>query len=112
MWAMSKTFYVYIMTSRSGTLYIGVTSDLARRVYEHKHGLIPGFTSKYRGSRLVYCKHTDHVGAAIDREKQLNGRGKRRSPKFRASTRIGRTSAWSGQKIAPGGARSLTLRSG
>ena len=68
---MSKTFSVYIMASRSGTLYIGVTSDLARRVYEHKHRLVPGFTSKYRVSRLVYCEHTDDIGAAIDREKQL-----------------------------------------
>ena len=68
---MSKTFRVYIIPSRSGTLYIGVTSDLARRVYEHKHGLVPGFTSKYRGSRLVYCEHTGDVGAALDREKQL-----------------------------------------
>ena len=68
---MSKTFHVYIMASRSGTLYIGVTSDLARRVHEHKHGLIPGFTSKYRVSRLVYCEDTDDVGAAIVREKQL-----------------------------------------
>jgi putative endonuclease len=68
---MSKTFSVYIMASRSGTLYIGVTNDLARRVYEHKHGLVPGFTSKYRVTRLVYCQHTDDIGAAIDREKQL-----------------------------------------
>jgi putative endonuclease len=68
---MSKTFSVYIMASRSGTLYIGVTSDLARRIYEHKHGLVLGFTSKYRVSRLVYCEHTGDVGAAIDREKQL-----------------------------------------
>jgi putative endonuclease len=59
------------MASRSGTLYIGVTSDLARRVYEHKHGLVPGFTSKYRVSRLVYCEHTNDVGAALDREQQL-----------------------------------------
>jgi putative endonuclease len=68
---MSRAFYVYIMASRSGTLYIGVTNDIARRVHEHKHGLFPGFTSKYRVSRLVYCEHTDDVGAAIDREKQL-----------------------------------------
>jgi putative endonuclease len=68
---MSKTFSVYIMARRSGTLYIGVTSDLARRVHEHKHGLVPAFTSKYRVSRLVYCKHKDDVGAAIKREKQL-----------------------------------------
>ena len=68
---MNKTYSVYIMASRSGTLYIGVTNDLDRRVHEHKHGLVPGFTSKYRVSRLVYCEHTNDVAAAIEREKQL-----------------------------------------
>src|SRR5271169_5567723 len=68
---MSKTYSVYIMASRSGTLYKGVTSDLARRVYEHKHGLVPGFTSKYRVTRLVYCEQTNDIGAAIEREKRL-----------------------------------------
>ncbi len=66
---MSPTFYTYIMASRSGTLYFGVTADLARGV--HKHGLVPGFTSKYRVWWLVYCEHTNDVGAAIDRDKQL-----------------------------------------
>jgi putative endonuclease len=68
---VSKTYYVYMMASRSGTLYLGVTNDLVRRVYEHKHGVVPGFTSKYRVTRLVYCEQTNDVGAAIDREKQL-----------------------------------------
>ena len=63
-----KTYYTYIMASRSGTLYIGVTSDLEERVYQHKHGLSPGFTSKYKVAQLVYCEDL-----AIDREKQLKG---------------------------------------
>ena len=63
---MGKAYYVYIMASRSGTLY-----DLARWVYEHKHGLVPGFTSRHRLTRLVYCEQTNDVGAALDREKQL-----------------------------------------
>ena len=49
-----RTYYVYIMASRSRVLYTGVTNDLVRRVDEHKRGLTPGFTSRYRVSRLVY----------------------------------------------------------
>lgn len=66
-----KEYYVYIMTSRSGTLYTGVTSDLRRRVYEHKHKLLPGFTSKYNVRRLVYFESTSDVHAALSREKQI-----------------------------------------
>ena len=64
--------YVYIMASkRNGTLYIGVTNDLARRVAEHKNGLVDGFTKRYGVHNLVYFEHTDDVTAAIQREKQL-----------------------------------------
>ncbi|HJU12546.1 MAG TPA: GIY-YIG nuclease family protein [Candidatus Binataceae bacterium] len=69
----AKTLYVYIMTSRTGALYIGVTNNLARRIYEHKHGLLPGFTRKYKIDNLVYIEEFDRADEAIAREKQLKG---------------------------------------
>ncbi len=67
-----KTYYVYILASkRNGTLYIGVTNDLLKRVYEHKKNLIEGFTSKYQVHQLVYYETTSEVTAALRREKQL-----------------------------------------
>ena len=68
-----KQYYVYIMASRSKTLYTGMTDDLERRVYEHRNKLIDGFTKKYRTTKLVYYEVTSDVGAAIGREKQLKG---------------------------------------
>ncbi|MEQ8382453.1 MAG: GIY-YIG nuclease family protein [Coleofasciculus sp. A1-SPW-01] len=68
-----NTYYVYIMTNRSKTLYTGVTNDLYRRVYEHKQKLIPGFTQKYNINRLVYYQETSDVREAIAREKQIKG---------------------------------------
>ena len=68
-----KHYYVYIMTNCSKTLYIGVTNNLQRRVYEHQHHLVAGFTSKYHMTRLVYFEATSDVNAAIEREKQLKG---------------------------------------
>ena len=61
------------MTNRTWQLYLGVTNDLGRRVYEHQHRLVPGFTSKYFPERLVYFEDTDAIGAAIAREKELKG---------------------------------------
>ena len=67
-----KKYYVYILTSkRNGTLYIGVTNDLMRRVYEHKNDFIGGFTKKYAVHRLVYYEQYDDVVNAIQREKRL-----------------------------------------
>ena len=68
-----KQYYVYIMTNRSRTLYTGVTSDLERRVYEHKRKLVPGFTSKYRIARLVHFEGCQDIHVAIAREKQIKG---------------------------------------
>ena len=68
----NKPYYVYIMASkRNGTLYIGVTNNLIRRVYDHKNDLIEGFTKKYKVHYLVYYKHTGCIESAIKREKQL-----------------------------------------
>jgi putative endonuclease len=68
-----KQYYVYILASRSRNLYVGVTNDLERRVYEHKQKLVPGFTTKYNINRLVYFEATEDVHAAISREKQIKG---------------------------------------
>ncbi len=69
---MPKTYYVYILASkRNGTLYIGVTNDLARRVWEHREGLVPGFTKKYAVKILVYYESFDDINAAIHRETRL-----------------------------------------
>jgi putative endonuclease len=66
-----KYYCVYIMTSPSGTLYTGMTNDLKRRVYQHKHKLIEGFTEKYNVTRLAYCEETQDVQTAIAREKEI-----------------------------------------
>jgi putative endonuclease len=67
-----SSYYVYILASkRNGTLYIGVTNNLLRRVYEHKHDLGDGFTKKYQVHQLVYYEETPEVQAALNREKQL-----------------------------------------
>ena len=67
-----RTYWVYILASRKqGTLYIGVTSDLSGRVYEHKANITPGFTSKYGVHRLVYFETFGMIDEAIAREKQL-----------------------------------------
>ena len=64
--------YVYIMASRrNGTLYIGVTSELKKRICEHKNDLVPGFTSKYQVHTLVYFEVYDDIRSAIIREKQM-----------------------------------------
>ena len=68
-----KQYFVYIMSSPTGTLYIGVTSELQRRVYQHRHKLIIGFTQKYNVTRLVYFETFGDVRDAIAREKQIKG---------------------------------------
>jgi len=67
-----RTYYVYILASKkNGTLYIGITSDLIKRIFEHKQGLVEGFTKKYNVKKLVYYEKTDSVEEAIKQEKRL-----------------------------------------
>ena len=67
-----KSYYIYILSSkRNGTLYVGVTNDLARRIYEHKNGLVGGFTKKYNVKNLVYYEQSDSKEGALTREKQI-----------------------------------------
>ena len=66
------SFWVYILASKpGGTLYIGVTNDLIRRVFEHRQGLVPGFTKRYGVKMLVYYEQHDTALAAIQREKNI-----------------------------------------
>ena len=66
-----KSYYVYIMSLKSGTLYPGMTDDLERRFYDHKNKLANGFTKKYNLTKLIYYAVTNDVESAIRREKQL-----------------------------------------
>ncbi|WP_432259286.1 GIY-YIG nuclease family protein [Cupriavidus sp. TMH.W2] len=69
---MRKTFYVYLLASdRNGTLYLGVTSDLIRRVWEHKNDFVKGFSQKHGVHRLVWFETHESADAAITREKQI-----------------------------------------
>ena len=67
------SYFVYILTNRTRTLYTGVTNDLGRRLYEHRMHLTPGFASRYKIDRLVYFEQFDDIGFAIAREKQIKG---------------------------------------
>ncbi len=67
-----RQYYVYILTNKSNNvLYIGVTNDLIRRIFEHKNKLVEGFTKKYNLQKLVYYEATSNIESAINREKQL-----------------------------------------
>ncbi|MFC1517303.1 GIY-YIG nuclease family protein [Candidatus Margulisiibacteriota bacterium] len=68
-----RTYYVYIMASRSGTLYIGITNNLERRVIEHKYGFKKCFTKKYSVNKLVYFETFGCIYTAIAKEKMLKG---------------------------------------
>jgi putative endonuclease len=70
---MGKVYCVYILASRSRVLYTGVTSELIERVNQHREGLVPGFTSRYRIHRLVYFESFSSPKWAIVREKQIKG---------------------------------------
>lgn len=66
-----KQYCVYIITNNSGTLYIGITGDLRKRIWEHKNKIVDGFTKKYNIDKLIYFEQTENVISAIEREKQL-----------------------------------------
>ena len=67
-----KSYYVYILTNAGNRIfYVGVTSNLVKRIYEHKSKAVEGFTSQYRVNKLVYFEETSDVHSAIDREKKL-----------------------------------------
>ena len=69
---MKKTYAVYILASQPrGTLYIGITNDLRRRMIEHRSGSVEGFTQKYNVKRLVFVEQTEYIYSALEREKQL-----------------------------------------
>ena len=74
---MLKTGYIYILTNQyNTTLYVGVTSDLCKRIYEHKNKVIEGFTKRYNLSKLVYYEICDNIELAITREKFLKGKSR------------------------------------
>ena len=68
-----KSYFVYILSSHSGTLYTGVTNDLIRRIDEHKRRKVQGFTKKYKVNRLIYFEESSDINVIIEREKQIKG---------------------------------------
>lgn len=81
--ATNRRFFIYIMTNRprSHVLYTGITGNLLHRAFQHKHKLVPGFTSRYNLTRLVYYEEFVYPDAAIDREKEI--KAWRRNKKIR-----------------------------
>lgn len=76
-------YYLYVLFSKpNGTLYVGVTNNLIRRVYEHKNKLIPGFTTKYSVDKLGYYEVYENIEEAIKREKALKGSSRQRKVKL------------------------------
>jgi putative endonuclease len=105
----TRESYVYIMTNRSRVLYTGVTSNLTRRVYQHKKKLVEGFTKRYNLTRLVYYEAGDDIRSAIQREKQIKGWLRKRKIELIESINPNwddLSEEWYGDKIDP------SLRSG
>jgi putative endonuclease len=76
---MDKQYFVYILTNKRHTvLYTGVTSDLQQRIYQHREKLIPGFTSRYNVTKLVFYAVADNPSAAISREKQIKASSRKK----------------------------------
>ncbi|NCO88421.1 endonuclease [Candidatus Roizmanbacteria bacterium CG_4_10_14_0_2_um_filter_36_35] len=70
---LMNSYYIYILTNKSNTLYIGVTNNLQKRLYEHKNKLVEGFTKKYNLDKLIYFETYQDINEAIKREKQIKG---------------------------------------
>jgi len=81
-----KTYYVYILSSTLGTLYVGVTNDIIRRVYEHKKGDGSRFTAKYKVHRLVYFEEHNEIMSALNREKEIKKWRRSKKRKLTIST--------------------------
>ena len=95
-------YFVYIMTNVSRTLYTGVTNNLVRRVYEYKNKIIPGFTSRYNITELVYFEETSNVQAALTREKEIKGWRRAKKSQLIASVNpkwLDRSSTWHEDEI-------------
>jgi putative endonuclease len=84
-----RAYFVYILASLSRVLYVGATSDLCRRMYQHKTGVIPGFTSKYKINRLVYYETTPNSRAAVAREREIKGWTRERKCRLVEQTNLG-----------------------
>ena len=84
-----KPYYVYICASHSRTLYVGMTNDLARRMREHRTKATKGFTARYNVDRLVWWEVTGNVNAAIAREKQIKGYGRKKKIDLIEATNAG-----------------------
>jgi putative endonuclease len=79
----NRQYYVYILTASNNTaLYTGVTNDLIRRVYKHKHDMVEGFTRRYQVHKLVYYDSVEDIVAAITREKQIKSRNRQKKIDF------------------------------
>jgi putative endonuclease len=103
---MSRVYCVYILANRSRNLYIGVTNDLDRRMIEHRLGLVPGFTSRYRIFRLVHFERLGDIRDAIAREKEI--KAWRREKKIRLIERHNPTWADLARHLPNSNSRSLT----
>lgn len=68
-----KQYFVYILTNNSGALYVGFTSNLKNRIWQHKNKIVEGFTKKYNIDKIIYFEQTEDAFCAIAREKQLKG---------------------------------------
>lgn len=86
---MPRTFTVYILASLSRRLYVGVTNDLIRRLYEHRSSAPPSFTARYRINRLVYFEQTPNARSAIERETEIKGWSREKKLALIESTNAG-----------------------